>query len=305
MAGMASDVREGSLLELAPPIRSQILVNLVGDILCYSGANEANISLITIRMLCRELRDQIDDECLTFNYDDMCGMSNGVPGGEREEIQSLNRCIARHSRLRYFECLMRSPAKFRTLVEELKLPKALKCNFVLEFKISFEDVRRLLGKFRVCRLSIIPEEKEGTGEWNSIEAANLRTLCLRGCSDELVRSVVSVCPRLHGLQIVDSRLMSDPQLSSHSLTSLSLTGIANMADEHFSNIIGKCRNLRSLYISKCNISFIAFSLPKLEFLSVTHCRQLTDQCASELVQAARNPSEHRLLSPIQRLTSLG
>merc|ERR1719382_815614 len=95
---------------LAPLIRSQVFLHMVGDLLRYSGANEVNIHLDTLRGVCRELRDQIDEECLTFNYDDTCGL--GV-SNDHNEIQLLNTWIQRHPRLKYFECLLRSASKFQ------------------------------------------------------------------------------------------------------------------------------------------------------------------------------------------------
>mmetsp|Transcript_108227 Transcript_108227/g.302434 ORF Transcript_108227/g.302434 Transcript_108227/m.302434 type:complete len:236 (+) Transcript_108227:2-709(+) len=63
-----------------------------------------------------------------------------------------------------------------------------------------------------------------------------------------------------------------------------------MPDEQFSRVIAACQNLRSLYISKCHVSNITVALPRLQVLSVTHCRQLTDQCATELLQPTNNPA---------------
>lgn len=281
-----------SLLDLTAPIRSQIFFTMVVDLLCYSGANEVNIHLDTIRCVCRELRDQIDEECLTFNYDDACGLSSAV-GNDHDEIKLLNCWIKRHPRLKYFECVLRSAPKFRALLEGLKLPEGTRCSFLFEFKVSAEDVRHLLKRFRVRRLSVIPDEGRDTGrsgEWANMPDTGLHMLCLRSCSDDIVRSFLAASPRLQGLQIIDSRLFSDPGLLSSCLTSLSLTGIVTMPDEQFGKLFAGCQNLRSLYISKCHISNITVALPRLELLSVTHCRQLTDQCATELLQPSNNPA---------------
>lgn len=67
-------------------------------------------------------------------------------------------------------------------------------------------------------------------------------------------------------------------------------GVTTMPDAQFSRLIAGCQNLRSLYIAKCHIYNVAVALPRLELLSVTHCRQLTDQCASEMLNPANNPS---------------
>eukprot|EP00913_Durusdinium_trenchii_P035891 g33583.t2 len=260
-----------SFLDLTSPIRSQILFNLVGDLLCYSGANEVNIQLSIVRSACRELRDQIDEECLTFNYDDNCGL-----------------------------------AKFRVLLEELRLPPNTRCSFVFEFKVSAREVEQLLCRFCVRRLSLMPEDEKDVSarlinddpqggypnpnsrpSWQA--TPSLHVLCLRSCSDEMVQSFFSVSPRLRRLQVVDSKLQSIPSNISQNLTSLSLTGITNLPDEQLSKLLMACENLRSLYIAKSHMSHISFALPKLELLSVTHCRQLTDQCATEILSPANNP----------------
>jgi len=88
---------------------------------------------------------------------------------------------------------------------------------------------------------------------------------------------------------VDSKLHDNPGISTARLTSLSLSGITTLVDEDFSKLVGACDKLRSLYISKCHINNINVALPQLELLSVTHCRQLTDQCATELLQPLNNP----------------
>jgi len=291
-AGSPGEEGRWSLLDLTAPIRSQIFFNMVVDLLCYSGANEVNVHLDTIRCVCRELRDQIDEECLTFNYDDTCGL--GSVGAEHEEMKLLNCWIRRHPRLKYFESLLRCVPKFRALLEDLELPEGTRCSFVLEFKVSSEEVRQLLRRFRVRRLSIIPEEgreeSSRSSGWLSLPENGLHMLCLRSCSDEIVRSFLASTPRLQGLQIIDSRLLSDPGVSSSCLTSLSLTGVCTMPDEQFDRLIASCQNLRSLYISKCHISNITVALPRLELLSVTHCRQLTDHCATELLQPSNNPA---------------
>ncbi|CAK9034349.1 unnamed protein product [Durusdinium trenchii] len=291
-----------SFLDLTSPIRSQILFNLVGDLLCYSGANEAakrisvNIQLSIVRSACRELRDQIDEECLTFNYDDNCGLG-GSRSRDRDEIIALNNWISRHPRLKYFECMIRNAAKFRVLLEELRLPPNTRCSFVFEFKVSAREVEQLLCRFCVRRLSLMPEdEKDPQGGYPNPNSRpswqatpSLHVLCLRSCSDEMVQSFFSVSPRLRRLQVVDSKLQSIPSNISQNLTSLSLTGITNLPDEQLSKLLMACENLRSLYIAKSHMSHISFALPKLELLSVTHCRQLTDQCATEILSPANNP----------------
>lgn len=295
-AGIAGPAGEAcwSLLDLTAPIRSQILLNMVGDLLRYSGANEVNVHLDIIRAVCRELRDQIDEECLTFNYDDTCGLASGI-GDDRNEIQMLNCWIQRHPRLRYFECLLRSVSKFRVLLEDLVLPPATRCSFVFEFKVSADEVRRVFQRFHVRRLGVIPEETRenvpgrSAEAWAALPDTNLHTLCLRSCTDEIVRAFLSASPSLQGLQIVDSRLLSDPCINSGRLTSLSLTGVVTMPDEQFSRLVASCQSLKSLYISKCHISNVRVALPNLELLSVTHCRQLTDHCATELLQPSNNP----------------
>jgi len=279
-----------SLLDLAAPIRSHVFLHLVGDLLRYSGAREVNVHLDTLRGVCKELRDQIEDECLTFNYDDTCGSG---ASNDRGEIQHLNSWIRRHPRLRYFECLLRSASKFQALLEDLALPAGTRCSFVFEFKVSTEDVRRLLGRFRVRRLSVIPEEDAAgrqPSDWSSLPETSLHMLCLRGCTDQMAQAFLAASPRLQSLQIVDSRLLGDPGIQPGGLTSLSLTGVVTMPDEQFSRIIGACQNLRSLYIAKCHVSNITVALPRLELLSVTHCRQLTDQCATEMLNPANNPA---------------
>jgi len=300
-----------SMLDLTAPIRSHIFLNLVGDLLGYSGANEVNADLDTIRGVCRELRDQIDEECLTFNYDDMCGLSGRPGSSDADDVRLLNKWIQRHPRLKYFECLLRSASKLRALLKELQLPNGTMCSFVFEFKVNAEDLRRLLAQFRVSRLNLIPDEPRDesgkNGIWTNLPETRLRTLCLRSCSDEIVRSLLVASPRLQGLQIVDSRLVSGVSKSfSSCLSSLSLTGVVTLPDEQFSRIVAGCQNLRSLYISKCHVSHIVVSLPRLELLSVTHCRQLTDQCASELLQQTNNPAlrfvdlteDRGLMSPV-------
>lgn len=283
-----------SFLDLTSPIRSQILFNLVGDLLCYSGANEVNIQLSIVRSTCRELRDQIDEECLTFNYDDNCGL--GGNARDRDEIILLNDWIKRHPRLKYFECMIRNAAKFRVMLEELQLPANTRCSFVFEFKVSSHEVEQLLRRFCVRKLSVMPEEeKEVSGGYPNQRpltwkvTPSLQVLCLRSCSEEIVKSFFSVSPKLRRLQVVDSKIQSIPSNISQNLTSLSLTGITNLPDEQLSKLLMACQNLRSLYIAKCHISHISFALPQLELLSVTHCRQLTDQCATEILSPANNP----------------
>ncbi|CAJ1406120.1 unnamed protein product [Effrenium voratum] len=289
--GAVSSTAPWSFLDLTAPIRSQVCFNLVGDLLCYSGANEVNLQLSIVRSTCRELRDQIDEECLTFNYDDTCGWGSG-PSRDLDEIQLLNNRIKRHPRLKYFECLIRSAAKFRMLLEELQLPPQTRCSFVFEFKVSAQYAEQLLKRFCVRRLSLMPEEDaQGTASriWKALPDASLQVLCLRSCSDEIVKSFFSVSPKLRSLQVVDSRLQGIPNNICERLNSLSLTGITNLPDEQLSKLIAACRNLRSLYIAKCHISHVSFALPQLELLSVTHCRQLTDQCATEILSPANNP----------------
>eukprot|EP00401_Gymnodinium_catenatum_P077057 CAMPEP_0117513858 /NCGR_PEP_ID=MMETSP0784-20121206/29771_1 /TAXON_ID=39447 /ORGANISM="" /LENGTH=332 /DNA_ID=CAMNT_0005309637 /DNA_START=458 /DNA_END=1456 /DNA_ORIENTATION=+ len=160
--------------------------------------------------------------------------------------------------------------------------------------MNCDDLHRLLSRFSVSRLSFIPEQpREDTSDlganWTALPQTNVRTLCLRGCSDAMARSMLAASPRLQGLQIADSRLVNEFSVTSN-LSSLSLMGLLSLQDEQFSRIIAGCQNLRSLYISKCHISHIVVSLPRLELLSVTHCRQLTDQCASELLQPSNNPA---------------
>jgi len=134
------------------------------------------------------------------------------------------------------------------------------------------------------------EESPGAGGWTALPNTSLHVLCLRSCSDEIGRSFLSASSRLRSLQIVDSKLQANPGVVSTHLTSLSLTGIVTMSDDQYSSMIAGCPHLRSLYISKSHISHITVSLPNLELLSVTHCRQLTDQCATELLQFINNPS---------------
>eukprot|EP00928_Gymnodinium_smaydae_P062948 TRINITY_DN46669_c0_g1_i1.p1 TRINITY_DN46669_c0_g1~~TRINITY_DN46669_c0_g1_i1.p1 ORF type:complete len:499 (-),score=100.27 TRINITY_DN46669_c0_g1_i1:121-1617(-) len=289
---MAASGGEGpvSLLELTAPIRSCILLHVVGDLLRYSGANEANVELNRIQASCHELYQQVNEECRTFSYDDACGLGGGVGRSDENEMKRLNSWVARLPRLKYFECVLRSASRLRALLDELQLPKGTKCSFVLEFKVSLDDLCRLLERFRIWRLNAIPEDPpDGSERLASLAQNTLRTLCLRNCSDAMVRALLASSPQLRGLQILDSRLLSDPQVSSACLTSLCLSGIVTMPDSQFTAIIATCRNLSSLYISKCNVSHVRVSLPKLELLSVTHCRQLTDQCASELLSPACNP----------------
>ncbi|CAE7758635.1 tmcA [Symbiodinium sp. KB8] len=297
-----------SFLDLTAPIRSQIFFNLVGDLLCYSGANEVNLQLSIVRSACRELRDQVDEECLTFNYDDTCGLGSG-PSRDRDEILALNTWIKRHPRLKYFECLVRSASKFRILLEELQLPPRTRCSFVFEFKVTGYEVEQLLQRFCVRRLSLMPQEdKDGAGQaqrsWKAFPESGLQVLCLRSCSDEIIQSFFAVSPRLRSLQLVDSRLQSMPLAISQRLSSLSLTGITSLADEQLSKLIASCQNLRSLYIAKCHVSHISFALSNLELLSVTHCQQLTDQCATEILSPVNNPRLRFVdLSECQSLTA--
>mmetsp|Transcript_10767 Transcript_10767/g.19954 ORF Transcript_10767/g.19954 Transcript_10767/m.19954 type:complete len:500 (-) Transcript_10767:69-1568(-) len=298
-----------SLLDLTLPIRSQIFFNMVGDLLSYSGVNEVNVQVEIIRSVCRELCQQINEECLTFNYDDTCSVASRACN-ESADIKLLNRAIKRHPRLKFFECLLHSVTKFRVLLEDLRLPRGTWCSFILEFKVRASEIRRLLQRYRVRRLSIIPREVQDdsagqSSDWSALPAARLRMLCLRSCTDDAIQSILASCRCLENVQITDSRLSKAPAIHSMCLTSLSLTGIVMMADEHFSKVIAGCQHLRSLYISKCHISHITVALPCLELLSVTHCRQLTDQCASEILNPCNNPglryvdlTENRgLLSP--------
>lgn len=242
-----------------------------------------------MRATCRELRDQIDEECLTFNYDDTCGWGSGGSAGDRNEIQMLNSWIKRHPRLKYFECLLRSASKFRILLQELQLPVNTRCSFIFEFKVSAAEIQELLRRFRVRRLSAMPEDSLSNTTW-VVPNTSLHVLCLRSCADDIARSFLSANPKLRSLQIVDAKLQGNPGIRSNHLTSLSLSGIVSLTDEQFTQLINACHGLRSLYISKCHVSHITVALPLLELLSVTHCRQLTDQCATELLQEANNPS---------------
>jgi len=278
-----------SLLDLAAPIRSQILRNLVGDLLLYSGANESNVQLDIVRGVCRELRDEIDEECLTFNYDDNCGLF--VVGSDEAEIRLLNRWIKRHRRLKYFECVLHSVLKLRALLKDLTLPTGTRCSFAFEFKVSAHDIRTLLHRFKVRRLNIIPEDIHGrVGDWDTLRGNGVRTLCLRSCTDDVIREVLRGCNHLRSVQIVDAQLVGDPSIKAANLISLSLAGVVSMPDDQFSKIIAGCGHLRSLYLSKCHVSNISFSLPHLELLSLTHCRQLTDQCVSEILHPSCCPS---------------
>lgn len=284
-------------MDLTVPIRSQVLLSLVGDLLCYSGANEVNVQLYMIRSVCREMRDQIDEECLTFCYDDACGLAS-ISNDEAHEIHLLNRCVRRHPRLKYFECLLRSLTKFEVILRELELPEGTRCSFSFEFKMSADALRQVLERFHVRRLSLIPEHTATedipgrANDWSPPAHTRLRTLCLRNCTNEIARALISASPRLQVLQIIDSRLnsLSDTGLLGHSLLSLSLTGVVTMPDEQFSQLISACQNLRSLTIYKCHVSNIKVALPRLELMSVTHCRQLTDVCATELLRPTNNPS---------------
>lgn len=282
--------RECSLMDLTPPIRSNIFMHLVGDLLCYSGVDEANEQLDQIQRVCREFYDQINEECHTFSYNDHCGFG---ANSDRGEVRLLKRCLQRHPRLKYFECVLRSASRLQAIVEELQLPADTKCSFVFEFKVAAADLFSLLRRFRIWRLSIPPEETvSGTPNWSGVLTApttGIKTLCLRSCSDGLARTLIGSMPRLRGLQIIDSKLTSSPNISSAFITSLSLAGVVTMPDAQFSFVISCCPNLRSLYISKCNITNISINLSRLELLSVTYCRQLTDQCCSEMLQSSNNP----------------
>jgi hypothetical protein len=297
VGGSAASIAPWSLLDLTTPVRSQIFLNMVGDLLCYSGVNEVNTEVDAIRCVCRELCDQINEECLTFNYDDTSCHNMGRVLSDGEEIDHLNRAMRRHPRVKFFECLLHSKSKFIVLLERLALPPGTCCSFVFEFKVTADQVRRLLQQFRVRRLSIITQDTSdvsnpaGGSEWDSLPVAqSLRTLCLRSCAEEIVRSFLVVCPQLQGLQINDSRLLSDPGVRPGCLTSLSLTWVVSMPDDQFSFIIGRCQNLLSLYISKCHVSFVSVALSRLELLSVTHCRHLTDECVTDMLQAGQNPN---------------
>lgn len=280
-----------SLLDLPGPLRAQVFLHTVGDLLQYSGANEVNVQLDTLRGVCRELKEQIDEGCLTFNYDDTCGMVAGS-GTEAAEMQLLNACIRRHPRLRYFECLLRSSSRFQAMLEGLELPPSTRCSFAFEFKVSIAEVVRLFERFRVRRISVIPQEEgqeRSLADWIMLPKTSLHTVCLRSCSDVVVRAFLERSPRLQCLQVMDSRLVSDTNFRLGSLMSLSLTGIV-MTDEHFTRLLAGCQNLRTLYITKCFISTITIALPHLELLSVTHCRQLTDDCTTEMLKPTNNPS---------------
>jgi len=253
------------------------------------------MQLSIVRSACREVREQIDEECLTFNYDDNCGLGTG-PSRDRDEIVLLNNWIKRHPRLKFFECMIRNAAKFRVMLEELKLPMNTRCSFVFEFKVNSTEMDQLLRRFCVRKLSVMPEEEKDTQGGYPTQrpvwqvTPSLQVLCLRSCSEDMVKSFFSVSPRLRRLQLVDSKIQSIPSNIAENLTSLSLTGITNLPDEQVSKLLMSCQNLRSLYIAKCHISHISSSLPQLELLSVTHCRQLTDQCATEILSPANNPS---------------
>lgn len=291
-----------SLLDLTTPVRSQIFLNMVGDLLCYSGVNEVNTKVDAIRCVCRELCDQINEECLTFNYDDTCCHSMGRVMSDEVEIEHLNRSIRRHPRVKFFECLLHSKSKFKPLLEGLELPPGTCCSFVFEFKVYPEQIRRLLCQFRVRRLNIITHELEDNADpargllpdlcdWNALpEARSLRTLCLRSCTQEIVTSFLAACPHLQGLQLNDSRLLTDPGIRPDFLTSLSLTWVVTMPDAEFKAIVERCQNLLSLYICKCHIAFVKVALPRLELLSVTHCRQLTDECVTNMLSPINNPN---------------
>lgn len=221
----------------------------------------------------------------------------GGPRCPHRETQALNAEIQRHPRLKYFECLVRSRATLHALLEGLELPQGTQCSYVLEFRASAEDVQSLLQGFRVYRLSVVPEEAAAADERRGItwrealdgQETGLRTLCLRSSSEEAITVFLAASPRLQSLQIVDSKLVNDPGIRASSLVSLSLTGVVTLPDTTVTKIVAGCQALRSLYISKCRVSNISVALPDLELLSVTHCRQLTDQCASELLQERNNP----------------
>lgn len=55
-------------------------------------------------------------------------------------------------------------------------------------------------------------------------APSLQVLCLRSCSDDIVKSFFHVSPKLRRLQVVDSKLLGIPSGISQNLSSLSLTG---------------------------------------------------------------------------------
>mmetsp|Transcript_47262 Transcript_47262/g.106157 ORF Transcript_47262/g.106157 Transcript_47262/m.106157 type:complete len:466 (-) Transcript_47262:66-1463(-) len=282
-----------SFIRLAcQPACSQIFQHIVGKLLSYGGAHEVSTELHAIQCTCKELNKQIDEECLTFNYDDTAGFGNSCKD-HHEEIQLLNRRIQRHPRLSLFECVLHTPAKFQALLQDLELPKDAKASFVMEFKVGLADLRNLLSRFKVRRLNIIPNESsaEEGADWSSgLPDTGLRMLCLRSCTDEVVRELLNASPRLQSLQIVDTRLHMDPGIRSQSLTSLSLTGVAIMSDGDFNSLIAACARLRSLYISKCHLANINIALPCLELLSITRCRQLTDAGVASLLEPQNCPS---------------
>jgi len=296
-----------SFIRLAcQPVRSQIFQHIAGDLLSYGGAHEVSTQLHAIQCTCKELNKQIDEECLIFNYDDTSGFGSSCRD-HNDEIRLLNLRIQRHPRLSFFECVLHTPAKFQALLQELVLPRDAKASFVMEFKVGLSDVRSLLSRFKVRRLNIIPNEgtaEDGSDKKQSQEEASakatkwpsslpetgLRMLCLRSCTDEIVRELLNASPRLQSLQIVDTRLHMDPGIRSPCLTSLSLTGVAIMSDSDFNSLIAACARLRSLYISKCHLANINIALPCLELLSITRCRQLTDACVASLLEPQNCPS---------------
>lgn len=285
----------GSLLDLAAPLRSQIFLDVVGDLLCYSGIDEVNLEVDSIRGVCRELRDQIDEECLTFNYSDSSCPTGDVRLDQRE-VDRINRAIRRHRRVKFFECLLHSESRFRELLERLELSPAAYCSFTFEFEVTAKQMHCLLRRFRVRRLNIITQDTDDSrpgdsSGWSWLpETQGLRTLCLRSSSEATVQSFLAQCPRLQGLQLNDCRLHSDQGIRPERLTSLSLAWVSTMCDDCFSSIIGRCLRLTSLHICRCSISFITVALPRLELLSVTHCRQLSDECVTGMLQPSRNPS---------------
>mmetsp|Transcript_70909 Transcript_70909/g.169819 ORF Transcript_70909/g.169819 Transcript_70909/m.169819 type:complete len:487 (+) Transcript_70909:83-1543(+) len=314
---MANEERETqdapgcSLIGLSGPVRSQIFHHVVGELLSYGGAHEVSTQLHTIQCTCTELCQQLDQECLTFNYDDTCGFGGGSRD-PRAEIRLLNRRIRRHPRLKFFECVLHSSSTFHAILEALELPKDARCSFVMEFKVALMEVRNLLCRFKVRRLNIIPNEgapastAEDSGDnksqppqqevvkstdgVGSLPETGLRMLCLRSCTDEIVRELLNSSPRLQCLQIVDTKLHMDPGVRSPWLMSLSLTGVAIMSDTDFNSLIAACARLRSLYISKCHLANINIALPCLELLSITRCRQLTDACVATLLEPQNCPS---------------
>jgi len=284
-------------LALPDAVRSEVLRCIVGELLTYAGFREVSPEVEKLRILCSEIRTQIDNEVLTLSCDDVFLGPGCTDMQVRRWEWVLEKVFQKHRWLRYAKlCISKRPC-LDGLLERSLLPSGVQCEFALECELKLGEVRQLLSKFDVQKLNFAAPA-DGTGEVDEVPDVqpaglfpSMRHLCVRGpVTAPGVQGLIRQCPSLSCLQIVDNKQFGASVVAGENFSSLSLIGLSSLPDDSFSQIVAQCPNLVSLCISKCRLARVRICSPKLESLAITHCRQFVDECVSEIVASTGCPN---------------